>query len=236
MEQTIICPVCGAANPADAALCQNCQWPLHSPQGSTVGEAVARPSDIPAGPAESALPAIPDWLRDLGRGPQDAPAVDSDSPDRSQDIGNLPADQVTSAPATSDWPADEKPSDVPDWMARIAGTSPDLAETGSDAIAPAEGTALAQPGTAVGDVPGIQKSGPTSGELPPDQPSAVGGDELYEWLRRLDASGPGGEQAGPVERPAEVQNSHAVGRHPRLAGRTDDRWRRQVKRCDRLRR
>ncbi len=210
MEETIICPVCGATNPADAALCQNCQWPLRTPQGSTPGGAATGQGDIPAAPDESAAPAIPDWLRDLGRDPQPVPAPDLDSPDRLHAIGNPPLDQLTSAASTPDLLAEERAADVPDWMARIAGTAPDLAETGSDSIAPAEGTGSAQPGTAVGDAAGLQNSGPASGDLPPNDDGAIGGDEIYEWLRRLDASGPGGEQAAPTEQPAGVGTSTPV--------------------------
>ena len=55
MSDTVTCPGCGAANPASAAQCQQCNFPL----GDAPSPVAAAPTEKPAAPAPPAPPPVP---------------------------------------------------------------------------------------------------------------------------------------------------------------------------------
>lgn len=209
MEETFTCPVCGETNPADVEFCQNCQWRLRP-------EAVQAPPDAPETPAESADPelSVPDWLR---RVREQAPQLDQGAAEawpRQESGADLLAGLAAQKPLDED--------DLPDWAASISGisrakgpsVSGNLAEEASEAADtdPEELTtenlaSLGQPGSSF-----TGRSAPDSGvtrdsgaadhaaePLPQGMTQDGTNDEIYDWLRKLDASNATAASDPPVD-------------------------------------
>ena len=115
----IFCPMCGKSNPAESEVCQFCQARLvplvFSPAESEPPEAIPEemPSSIDAAPTGES-----DWLLGL-RSDEPIPSEESlaDVEAGGLEDGNLPSDETHIS-------AD----DVPDWLARLPGESPQEAE------------------------------------------------------------------------------------------------------------
>jgi hypothetical protein len=212
VEDTLTCPVCGETNPADLVLCRNCQWPLRSTTGSEPPAEGAIRSDDSASQESTDWTAIPDWLRDLGSDAGQSTAPEPVIHDE------MPAG---SAPHAVEETPPELPSrdqraldEVPEWVARIAGTTAADTEPGSEISwgktearhdevpAGAEATEPTSGLATSGQVPTDEESRPAFDESI-SKPTASGGeDEIYEWLRRLDASSPaGGDVTTPSSKP-----------------------------------
>ena len=212
MEDTITCPVCGETNPADLVLCRNCQWPLRSTTGPEPADDGAIRSDDSAPQGNASWTAIPDWLRDLGSDAERSAAPELVVPD------GMPAG---SAPHAVEEPPAELPprgqsalDEVPEWVARIAGTTAADAEPGSEVSwgktearhdevpAGAEATGPTPELATSGQIPAEDESRPAFDEPISEQIASAGEDEIYEWLRRLDASSPaGGNDTTPGSKP-----------------------------------
>ncbi len=129
MADKIICPICGAENPANQKICHNCQTPLGDEAFFQTGQA---PTEKDTGELE---PLLPQWLRDMRQPSEEASAAaprqeeaiePPQTPSPKQE--NPAAEPVSSLDFLANLGAqadDNEEEEIPDWLASITGaTSP----------------------------------------------------------------------------------------------------------------
>jgi hypothetical protein len=210
MEDVLICPNCGEANPPELPYCQHCQWrlrPLTGELGTDPGTGSSNRTDSDSN-AASAHASVPDWLRLAHDQSVEKPRAPKARPADGARGGSKQPDEDLLAGLTDQGPSDEK---IPDWVAHIMGIE-DRGQKTEETSQEDDGRfpEKASPWTAMPrqDIKtdwGKDRSwskesqpedidlGESEGSVPPNQVSseepAVPEDaEINEWLRRLDAT------------------------------------------------
>jgi hypothetical protein len=134
MDDVVVCPNCGEANPADMPFCHNCQWRLRSLDADWEP---GQGNDQRAGPQNPAAEdgvdsAVPEWLRLSSARPRPEQSADEAAAETlrerlgSQDAEDQPAkrsrpqksEDLLAGLSQAEQPDDEP---IPDWVARIMG-------------------------------------------------------------------------------------------------------------------
>lgn len=210
MQDWITCPVCGESNPADAVFCQNCQWRLRAPSETTSSEVPSSVPGQPQGGAGERVPEeeLPQWLREARQEALRSARTESSSTEVQPAASSVPPDEDLLAGLVSQ--EHQPDEDLPDWVAQITGLQAgqgeaDVETQQQEFQPPSEGNAELQGADAIYEVRG--ESGQGFGPEPPlsglgSEPSEASGpdsvseardgtgenDEIYDWLRQLDAS------------------------------------------------
>lgn len=121
MAESIICPVCGEANPADMEFCRNCQSRLRPLTGALKNEAAPiQPGEPPTKKLTSELePLLPQWLREARRQARDSATEGSAEPQEPERQAPEPTGPDLLAGLASQASEDEE--EVPDWLTHITG-------------------------------------------------------------------------------------------------------------------
>jgi hypothetical protein len=183
MAESIICPVCGEANPGDMEFCRNCQSRLRPLTGALKGESgPIQPGEAPTKKVTSELePLLPQWLRDARRQARDSAAEDAE---RAEQAAKEPP--TPSAPDLLDGLAsqrDDEDDEVPDWLAQITGAKSKKKKQASDD----NQVKWVELGRERGQSPLDPLAG-GGAETPAPAPRPSEGDELSDWFKQAASS------------------------------------------------
>jgi hypothetical protein len=206
MADTLICPVCGEANPADSEFCRNCQSRLVPLTGPLKGEdAPIHPGELPTKKVTAELePILPEWLREARKqarqSAQEEPTVSGG------DKLTKPLPQVPDLLAgLADQKGHEEDDEAPDWLRSITGAPASKKKEEPESSSQVKWVELGhndEPAEAPSESESPVLPWMTGAEAAPEK------DELTEWFKQAAGPAPASGQKPVVhedEAPTPVQ-------------------------------
>lgn len=201
MTATVTCSVCGATNPADAELCQNCHSRLQAltrplpPENPPI-----RSGEAPAlGGNEDPEASLPRWLREMRE--QARQSLREETPESEPAARPVePAEEPDLLAGLESQAQAEDEDDTPEWVARIAGKPSATAKTERPEPLMSKYVELNdEEETAPEPPPENPKPTPAAPIKPPER------DELGEWFREAASNTkPRRESPAGLPRPTET--------------------------------